>query len=512
MSDAGRAGSSAPVAARPSRRDEPYPVPLPERAARRRRRPRPERARLDPARARFPDDRTASRTRSSATATLLHRYHFARARGMTDAEFVALVARPRRRGRRRRRARLRGHAVRAAAPSSPTGSASGRRRRLGQGRDAATSSGSHKARHLIGVLLQLEVAERLGLADAAARARPGDRELRQRRPGGRGASRAAGGGRCGCSSRPTPTRPSSTGSSELGADVAVCRAQRGRRRAIRRTTALRAGGRSAGALPFTCQGNRQRPRRSKAARRSATRWRASCAAGTRSTASSSRSAAARSRAPASRRCARRATLGALDQRCPRLDTRADRGRLARSGARSTTRSSAARRRPMRSRTRPRTAREFMWPWEDEPHSVAARHPRRRDLRLARRRRGMLETGGRPSSSTEETLAEATRARARAPPASPSTPPGTSGLAGLLALRAPGRASRRRRAGRRAVHRRQTQSHRKEREMRSFLGRDILSLKDFERDEFPARLRGLRRARADRREPAEQRPARGARRC
>ena len=61
-------------------------------------------------------------------------------------------------GSRRRRSRVR---PRSASGSACPGAACGSRTR------PATSSGSHKARHLFGLLLHLEVVERLGLVDAA---------------------------------------------------------------------------------------------------------------------------------------------------------------------------------------------------------------------------------------------------------------------------------------------------------------------------------------------------------
>ena len=125
----------------------------------------------------------------------------------------------------------------------------------------------------------------------------------------------------------------------------------------------------------------------------------------------------------------------------------------------------------------------MWPGRGAAQR-RPRHPRRRDLRLARRRRGMLETGGTPLVVGEPCSSSRTRSRARRPPIAVD-PTGIGGLAGLLALRDAGRCPRRR-ARRGAVHRRRSDSdHRDRRKPRcgASLGRDILSLKDFERSDF-----------------------------
>ena len=45
-------------------------------------------------------------------------------------------------------------------------------------------SGSHKGRHLMGVLIHLAVMERCGLARPRPPPGPGDRQLRKRGPGG----------------------------------------------------------------------------------------------------------------------------------------------------------------------------------------------------------------------------------------------------------------------------------------------------------------------------------------
>ena len=113
-------------------------------------------------------------------------------------------------------------------------------------------AGSHKGRHLMGLLIHLEVAERLGLAAARSAAPPGHRQLRQRRArrGGRG---RAGGRRLACSSPRTPTRASWRRLRRLGSDVGACPREPGvpgDPAYLRLREEL-----AAGALPFTCQGN-----------------------------------------------------------------------------------------------------------------------------------------------------------------------------------------------------------------------------------------------------------------
>lgn len=92
---------------------------------------------------------------------LLHSYHLAREAGMSDAEFVALVE------------RLDGAVAEVDGKgftATRTAPSRGLAERLGFGRgkvwvkdETVNVSGSHKARHLMGLLLFLEVAEREGL-------------------------------------------------------------------------------------------------------------------------------------------------------------------------------------------------------------------------------------------------------------------------------------------------------------------------------------------------------------
>jgi threonine synthase len=99
---------------------------------------------------------------------LFHSYQLARAGGMQDAEYCDLVARL-----DGQVARVDGHGFRA----TPFGRADLLSERLGFARDGGVwvkdetgnVSGSHKARHLFGLLVHLEVVERLGRTDPGHR-------------------------------------------------------------------------------------------------------------------------------------------------------------------------------------------------------------------------------------------------------------------------------------------------------------------------------------------------------
>jgi threonine synthase len=79
---------------------------------------------------------------------------------------------------------------------------------------------------------------------------------------------------------------------------------------------------------------------------------------------------------------------------------------------------------------------YMWPWEEEPKSIATGilDDETYDWRAVVR--GMLATGGRPVVVDEETLTKANDL-ATAATGIPVDPTGSSGLAGLLALRVKG---------------------------------------------------------------------------
>ena len=217
-----------------------------------------------------------------------------------------------------------------------------------------------------------------------------------------------------CSSHPTPTRRSSSGSSELGAQRHVCPREPGvRRRSVRPRARARRSRRARSRSP--CQGNLN---------------------GLASRAASTLGVGARGAAGGGTldRLFVQVGGGALASACVARAARGGGARRDRDGCRGSTRCRRAARAPLRARVRrasrrarrrrlreARTAREFMWPWEEEPHERRPRHPRRRDLRLARASsRGCSRPAARPSSSTRTTLLDGERARPRGDRRSTST--------------------------------------------------------------------------------------------
>jgi threonine synthase len=181
----------------------------------------------------------------------LRSYHVAVAGGMTDDEFCRLVRRL-----DRRIAKVDGHGFAA----TPLTRASALETELGFSARGAVwvkdetgnVAGSHKARHLFGVLLWLEVAERLGLADPSHRpdlaiASCGNAALAA-------AVVAAAGERVLRVFVPTDAEPEVlTRLEELGAFVTVCPRRPGEPGdpTVRRLLEALEDG----AVPFTCQGN-----------------------------------------------------------------------------------------------------------------------------------------------------------------------------------------------------------------------------------------------------------------
>lgn len=206
---------------------------------------------LDPDRVRFPGRASRHDEPFVRYRELLHSHHRATAAGMADGEFVELVA-----TLDEAIARVAGRGFLA----TPFGRNATLSDQLGFSAaggvwvkdETGNVAGSHKGRHLMGVLLHLEVSERLDLADPQARpglavascgnaalaaaviARAVDRRLRVFVP---------------VAADPAVLR----GLGELGADVVTCP----RRPEVPGDPAyarLRAEV-AAGALPFTCQGS-----------------------------------------------------------------------------------------------------------------------------------------------------------------------------------------------------------------------------------------------------------------
>jgi threonine synthase len=206
---------------------------------------------LDLDRVRFPDASAGTGTPFVRYRGLLHSHHRATSAGVSDDEFVEIALRL-----DDAVARVAGRGFRA----TPFGRNDVLSDRLGFGSaggvwvkdETGNVAGSHKGRHLMGVLLHLEVAERLGLADPRARpdlaigscgnaalaaavlARAAGRRLRVFVPG---------------DADPVVLH----GLRDLGADVVTCER-------IPDTSGDPAFARlraevAAGAIPFTCQGS-----------------------------------------------------------------------------------------------------------------------------------------------------------------------------------------------------------------------------------------------------------------
>jgi len=290
-------------------------------------------------------------------------------------------------------------------------------------------SGSHKARPLFGVLVHLEVAERLGLADPSARpelaiASCGNAALAA-------AVVAAAGGRALRVFVPVNADPVVLARlEELGAQVVAC--PRPRRVSGDPTYARLLEAVDRGALPFTCQGNLN----GLAVEGGETLGYeiASDLAGTGTTvdrvvvqvgggALASACIQALSEA---------VELGALSA-SPRIDTVQTAGAwpLRRAFDRVVTRMESEGPSAIRYAASHRS--EFMWPWEQEPHSIAHGILDDETYDWLAVVRGMLATGGAPLVVDEHTLARA-NVLSREATTVEVDPTGSAGLAGLLALR------------------------------------------------------------------------------
>jgi threonine synthase len=287
-------------------------------------------------------------------------------------------------------------------------------------------SGSHKARHLFGVMLWLESVERLGLADPNRRpdlaiASCGNAALAA-------AVVAAAGGRVLRVFVPVDADPLVLSRlEELGALVTVCPRSdtAGDPTVLRLRKAL-----ADGALPFTCQGNLNGLAieggltlgyELVSASVNLDRMVVQVGGGALASAciQSMREAVA---------------LGALSS-APRIDTVQTGGAwpLKRAFDRVLERGGSAADVEYASRHRS----EFMWPWEQQPHSVAQGILDDETYDWLAVVEGMLATGGVPLVIDEETL-ERANALARAATGIDVDHTGSAGLAGLLALRETGR--------------------------------------------------------------------------
>jgi len=390
---------------------------------------------LDVARVHFPTGLADGREPFVHYRDLLHSYHRAMAGGMSDGEFVELVE------------RLDDHVVGVDGRgfvATPFGRNALLSDRLGFSSaggvwikdETGNVAGSHKGRHLMGLLLHLEVAERVGLADPARRpglaiascgnaalaaaviARAGGRHLRVFVPVDADAGVVS---RLG----------------DLGADVVVCPRGadvHGDPTYVRLREEL-----VRGALPFTCQGNEN----------------GLVIEGGETLAYEMASDLA-GRDMALDHLVVQVGGGALASACIQAFAEAGSlGALAGSPRVHTAQTSSAHplerayrkvaallpaapggadiERALRTAATHRSA--YMWPWETEPRSIATGilDDETYDWRAVVG--GMLATGGRPLVVSEDRLAEAHRLGQGA--GFPVDPTGSSGLAGLLDLLAEG---------------------------------------------------------------------------
>jgi len=344
---------------------------------------------------------------------LLHAYHVAREGGISDEEFVALV-----RALDERVAAVDGHGfrvtpfARAAALSDAVGAD------VWVKDETGNVSGSHKARHLFGVLVWLVVAERLGLADPAKRpdlaiASCGNAALAA-------AVVAAAGGRRLRVFVPVDADAAVMARLEqLGAVVTVCPRESGV--AGDPTVHALEAALAAGALPFTCQGNLN----GLAVEGGETLAWELAAAGTpidRVVVQVGGGALASACVHGFHEAA---ALGAIPA-SPRIDTIQTEGAwpLKRAVDRLGDRDVAY---AVTHRS------ELMWPWEEEPHSVAHGILDDETYDWVAVVEGMRATGGVPIVVDEATLVRANEL-GRGTTGIDVDPTGSSGLAGLLALR------------------------------------------------------------------------------
>ena len=353
--------------------------------------------------------------------SLLHAYHVARAHGLADGEFVDLVE-----DLDVRVAAVEGTGFR----ETPFRRSAALSDRLGFSErggvwvkdETGNVSGSHKARHLFGVLLWLNVVERIGLADdgrahelaiascgnaalaAAVVAAADNRRLRVFVP---------------VDADPLVVRRLG----ELDATVEVCE----RRDDVRGDPTVEAleQALAGGALPFTCQGNLN----GLAIEGGQTLAWEIASSGVEPDAVVVQVGGGALASACSHGLREAQALGVLRGR-PRLDT------FQTSSAwplRRAYEAVAARGFPSGIAYAARHRHEFMWPWETTPHSIAHGILDDETYDWLAVVEAMLATGGVPIVAGEAVLAEA-NALAREATGITVDPTGSSGLAGLLALR------------------------------------------------------------------------------
>ena len=361
---------------------------------------------------------------------LLHSYQVALAHGMPDSGFCDLVS-----GLDAEVARVDGHGFEVTPFFASDGLAGAWVKD-----ETGNVSGSHKGRHLMGVLIHLTVMERIGLADPANR--PG---LAIASCGNAALAAAvvarAGGWRLAVFVPPDTDENVVRRLRDLGSHVVSCPRQPGvpgDPAYLRLLEEL-----AAGALPFTTQGNENGlaieggltlgyELASALAQLPGGLDHLVVQVGGGALASAVMQGLAEA-----------AQLGVLD-RLPRIHT------VQTFGAHPLERAYHRVREPLPAEPTPEAVRaamahatahraDFMWPWESEPKSVATGilDDETYDWRAVVE--GMLLTGGQPLVVSEELLVEA-NSLAVAATGIKVDPTGSSGLAGLLALRRCGEAA------------------------------------------------------------------------
>lgn len=405
---------------------------------------------LDSDRVRFPVGREANpfvRYRE-----LFRAYHLARARGVTDGEYVELVERL-----DEQVAAVDGHGF----TVTPFGRSDPLSDRLGLTRpggvwvkdETGGVAGSHKARHLMGLLIHLEVMERIGLARAPGRDGPPLAVASCGNAALAAAVVARAGGRALQVFVPAWADPGVVRRLEdLGAGITVCPREEGvagdpsyhgLQRALRD-----------GALPFTCQGPDNGltveggltlgyEMASELRRDGETLDRVFVQVGGGALASAViqalREAVALGALPRMPRVHAVQTRGGhpLKRAYDRVVARILRRMRARAGddARNADRiraraSSRAIEEELRYAATHRS--EFMWPWEEEPRSIATGILDDETYDWLAVVRGMVASGGWPLVVSEEEVIEANEL-GRGTTGIDADHTGTSGLAGLLHL-------------------------------------------------------------------------------
>jgi threonine synthase len=354
--------------------------------------------------------------------SLLHSYHLARAGGMTEARYRALV---RRLDDAVADVDGRGFEVTPFSRSPELSRALGLSAAGGVWVKDETGnvSGSHKARHLFGVLVWLEVAERIGLAVS-----PYGRELAIASCGNAALAAAvvaAAGERTLRVFVPESADPAVLARlEELGALVTVCaRDSLPGDPAYRRL--LRAL--DEGALPFTCQGNLN----GLAVESGETLGWELVSAGVPLDRVVVQVGGGALASACIHAFAEGAALGALEA-SPRVDTVQTEGAWPLKRAYDAIRAGGTADEALRFASHHRSS--FMWPWEEEPWSVAHGILDDETYDWLAVVEGMLATGGEPLVVDEDTLEDA-NALAYETTGSDVDHTGSAGLAGLMALRA-----------------------------------------------------------------------------